>query len=487
MSELPEAIRAPVPTTNIPLSLPVSRRTRRRMFRRLPEGSFPGYAPICLDSNDPDTVRAALYKRLACDLPPCNELQEITDYVQNFLRQRIAKVRRFEFEEWLESTPYSENRKSQLRAAHDVLRGGHPTKKQCSHVDMFIKTEGYVEYKNARNICSRSDFFKVFSGPYFKAIENEVYKLEEFIKHTPVPERPAKVRALRKAGVRYYQTDYSSFESHFTPEVMNAIECALYRHCLEDYPEDAELICQTLTGMNRMRTRTGVHATLKGRRMSGDMCTSLGNGFTNLILTSYLCSKQGKELRGFVEGDDGLFATEAILTESMYENLGFRIKIGEVADPTRASFCGMVFAESGEIIKDPLRFMGSFGWTSSFINAGPVIMNGLLRAKALSAVCETPQCPILGAMARRCLDSTRAYAPRWVDDGYHPYPRDAMAVPPFCPSSDTRQLFADLYHVSVDAQLEVERRILEGDWDVADVLPPPADQLHYSSRYIERG
>lgn len=39
-------------------------------------------------------------------------------------------------------------------------------------------------------INSRSDAFKAFSGPFFKAIEKVVYEMPEFIKHTPVPDRP---------------------------------------------------------------------------------------------------------------------------------------------------------------------------------------------------------------------------------------------------------------------------------------------------------
>lgn len=166
--------------------------------------------------------------------------------------------------------------------------------------------------------------------------------------------------------------------------------------------------------------------------MSGDMCTSLGNGFTNLMLAKFLAAEQGKELAGFVEGDDGLFVTEATLTAEAYQQLGFSIKIVELGDPCKASFCGMVFAESGEIIKDPVKFLSTFGWTHSFINAGAAVMDQLLRAKALSAIYEAPQCPILGQLARCALEKTRGVIPRFVDDGYHRAP-DEVKLEPFSP------------------------------------------------------
>jgi hypothetical protein len=415
------------------------------------------------------------------------EIAEISQFVTEFCNKNLPKVTPLGFEEWLDSTTYTEGRKAQLREVHDSLKGGPPTARQCSHVDTFGKAEGYPEYKNIRLINARSDAFKAWSGPMFKAMENAVYKLDPFIKHTPVPERPQRIMDLKQAGRKYYQTDFTSFESHFTPQIMNAIECALYRHCLANYPGDAAIICRTLMGENRLRTRTGVKIGIKGRRMSGDMCTSLGNGFTNYMLAAYLCHKQGAAIYGFVEGDDGLFATEATLTREMYLKLGFNIKIEEVDDPCHASFCGMIFAQSAQIIKDPKKFMGTFGWTTSFINAGTVIMMGLLRSKALSAVYETPQCPILGAMARRALIVTKGYAIRVVNDGYNWIPRDTLAIPAFNPSADTRQLFADKFGISISAQLEIERRVMLGDYSIGDILTPPSDQLHYSSRYIERG
>jgi hypothetical protein len=218
--------------------------------------------------------------------------------------------------------------------------------------------------------------------------------------------------------------------------------------------------------------------------MSGDMCTSLGNGFSNLMLAKFLVSRKGGTLEGFVEGDDGLFSTDVHLSAEDYEKLGFTIKIEEVDDPCHASFCGMVFSGSGEIIREPRRFMMGFGWTQSFINAGPHIMDELLRAKALSAVYETPQCPIVGAFARYALDHTGHVHPRFVRDGYHVLP-DVLSVPFYSPKPDTRLLFEHLYGVSVETQLEIEAAVGAGDFArVAVLLPPTVEQFDFASKYV---
>lgn len=468
------------------IELPGVRRDRRKMFRRLNKCSVPGYAPLCLDSNDPDTVRCGFVKRLLRDVPPARPraLKEFRAFVRQYLRENVPAVEPLGFEEWLAGTSYNEERKCQLREALDSLRGGRPTRKQASHIDSFVKSEFYPEFKYPRMINSRADVFKAWSGPKFKAIEKVVYEIPEFIKHVPVRERPGRVAALRIAGRRYFQTDFTAFESHFTPEVMNACECELYRHCLRN-DADAEFLCSVIMGTNRMRTRTGVRATVSGRRMSGDMCTSLGNGFTNLMLAKYIAHRKGGEVTGFVEGDDGLFASSVELTERDYSDLGFTIGIVEVSDPCEASFCGMVFSDSGEIIRDPRTFMMGFAWTGSFINAGARIMDELLRAKALSCVYETPQCPVVGAFARYALAQTQHVHPRYVDDGFHTAPPDAVDIPDFNPSYDTRLLFEKQYGVAIPVQLAAERAASRGEFDiVAELIPPTAAQAAYADLYL---
>jgi hypothetical protein len=148
----------------------------------------------------------------------------------------------------------------------------------------------------------------------------------------------------------------------------------------------------------------------------------------------------------------------------------------------------MVFAESGQIIKPPSKFLGTFGWTSSFIGSTLEHCDELLRGKALSMAYESPHCPIAGALARRALKVTRGVSPRFVDDGYHGYvPRDESAIPDFAPSNDTRDLFFELYGIDPPTQIEIERRISCGNYEIRDLVIPPADQQHYCSRYVEVG
>lgn len=462
----------------------LSRKARQVCFRRLPWGAFRGFAPLCLDANDFATMRLGLAARLCRITPPPEGklIYELEDFTRRFCRKYFRRVKVPKVPEWLAAAPYTVERKLELLALWNILKDSRPSRGLASKIVGFKKNENYTSWKFPRWINSRSDWFKVYSGPFFKAIEEEVFRLEYFIKHTPVAERPGLIGGLVKSGARYYITDYTAYESHFIPFIMSRLECVLYRHCLADYPADADFICKVLTGTNRIRTHTGFKADVKGRRMSGDMCTSLGNGFSNLMLTLFVAEKSGVHVDGFVEGDDGIFAADGPLDEDMYERLGFTIKIEQIPDPREASFCGMIFGESGQIIRDPRAFLSKFGWTGSYLNTSkPTLLWGLLRAKALSALYETPHCPVVGAVARRAIALTSNHSPVWVEDGYHTRPPRDFVPPPFEPTQETRLLFERRYGIPIAQQLRIESSL---DGPEIDLEPPPG-VADYAGRFLE--
>jgi len=347
-------------------------------------------------------------------------------FVDSWLRDHVHPVVKLDFEEWLATTNYKEERKNQLRRVYADSYGARPTLRECSHIDTFVKSESYEEYKYPRMINSRCDKFKVWFGPWAKAMEEVVYRDEHFVKHDTPVQRAAKLRQLRFAGVRYYATDFTAFESHFTWEIMDALELRLYRAMIPG--DDGEFACAVISGLNKMRTRTRIRATVRARRMSGDMITSLGNGFSNLMLAMFLAHQQRSHLNGLVEGDDGLFATEASLTPSLYEELGFTIKIEAVADPCLASFCGILLTSSDQFIREPTRVFQKFGWTATDIMAKEPKLMQLLRGKALSLAYETPDCPIVSNLARYALKVTEGSDAIFEEDGYHVVPLNSELV-----------------------------------------------------------
>ncbi len=388
---------------------------------------------------------------------------------------------------WLQGSPYTDSRRVELRRAWDEYRGLFPGDKNCEHIDSFGKLEFYPELKELRWINSRADCFKAWSGRLFKAIEDEIYQNPWFIKHIPVPDRPRVIAALRAAGLHYYENDYKAFESHFVVEVMNVLELKLYRWCLADDPEDAEKLCAVIGGHNSLHTRAGVKWRIRARRMSGDMCTSLGNGFSNLMLILFIVSQKGGSVNGFVEGDDGLFATDVTLSAKDFEELGFTVEIHEVSDPTDAHFCGCCCTAAGEIIKDPRRVFTGFGWTHSAIHAGNKVMDELLRSKALSLCYEAPNAPIVGVLARVALSLTEGMDARKEDGTWKSAPADFDGpTGAFEPSVEARQKLERLFGISVSVQLLAEEAIRAHDFPrLSNLIPPLDDVAWYEARYVE--
>lgn len=200
------------------------------------------------------------------------------------------------------------------------------------------------------------------------------------------------------------------------------------------------------------------------------------------------------EFDGVFEGDDGLFVSDVEIKPDHFKRLGFNVKLEVVSDACAASFCGLIFPDSGQIIRDPVRFFEKFGWTSSFIQAGDNIMMELLKAKSMSALCETPNCPLVSAAAWYTLQQTSAYKPRFIKDGYHDTIDPSTTFNKPVIAQDTRVLFAERFGISVDEQISMESRLYKGDFDIANTLFDSCvdkdavfDLADYASRYVALG
>lgn len=426
------------------------------------------------DGNDAEVQKEGLRARLARLLPVSQplRLQLLGEFVDRFLQANLRPLTTLlSYDEWEESTTYPQPRKDQLRAAWDRMVGGKPNRKQRRTIRAFIKAESYVKVKYPRWINSRTDEWKAYAGRIVKSIENEVYKLKWFIKHVPVPERPAKIEGLMRAGARYFVGDFTAFEASITPAVMEVCENKLYRYMLSNFADDAELICRTNAGWNEGRTRLGTRFRVKGRRMSGDMWTSLGNGFTNLMVNLFLAECNGAVIDGFVEGDDSVFALYSgeYATPDQFAELGFSMKLDEFRHPGHGRFCGMQ-CHGGVNLIDPHRCMQKLPWIFGYDNAGPRVCRELLRGKCLSAIWESPSCPIVSPVARALLAEV-GQGPARSDGSWASAPTD-FKVPPYEPTLESRLAFERLFGISVAAQLLIEKSLLVRDFTPLRQLIP---------------
>lgn len=435
---------------------------------------------------DTDTMVAGVYKRIAQKLPKPQRhvTKRLRNFVRNWIRRNLVPLSPTvdtSVETWLSKTNYPLWRRNELQVVWDenVDTWDKRFIKRKNIVNKcFMKDETYPEYKHARGIFSRADWFKCRVGPIFKLIEEELYQKPEFIKHVPVKDRPDYIfDKVYQPGAKYWATDYTAFESTFVRELMKSCEFELYKYMTKDLPcgpDFISLLDQVIAGTNYCTFRD-FQLIINSTRMSGEMNTSLGNGFSNLMFMLFMCHEKGmKDVFGVVEGDDGLFRGSGDIPSSEdFKQLGANIKLVVHNEINTASFCGLVFDPDDRAnITDPVQELLSFGWTTRrYARSSSRKLKVLLRCKALSLAHQYPGAPIIQELARYGLRVTRSVDVRHhVKNGVMSmWERDQLLsfylnkVPYKEVGFGSRRLCEDLYNVSIDVQLSIEKYLASLD------------------------
>jgi len=422
---------------------------------------------------------AGVCKRFAVEPPPASfkMLLALRSFVRRRVRELyppIASDADTTVEYWLSKTNYTQARKDQLlRKWLEVTNIFDPKYSKCKS---FQKDECYTDYKHARGINLRTDEFKCAVGPIFKLMEEIVYQDPDFIKHVPVAERPDYImQRLYIEGGFYLATDYTSFEALFTSILMQVCEFELYSYMVSELPNKDQFMrllnVMLATNVCQYKYLT-VH--IEATRMSGEMNTSLGNGFSNKMFMEFVVEMllKGKLVKN-VEGDDGLTVVAAPkMPSTEFQQLGLDIKLEVHRNINEASFCGIVFDSEDRVnVVNPIQLLVEFGWTTrQYAKARPSTRLALLRCKALSYAHQYPGCPIVGALADYGLRVTRGRSQQardvirkskmssWYIDSVNNAFKDEKKLigKSKMPPLNTRLLVEKLYGVSVDTQIEIE-------------------------------
>lgn len=468
---------------------------------------YEGATPPRPDPGHLASTLSGVSKRVAVDTPVPNRtlIRGLKRYTQLWLRRNLKPLcpdQILSFEEWLEGTSYSSERKNDLRKTH-LAMGARPSNKKLRRVKAFVKDETYPEYKFPRGIYSRADAAKCVFGPLVQAASDPLFSLPWFIKKIPVVDRPMAIsNHLSKPGATYVYTDYTSFEAHFKETLMSACEHQFFNHMFSKLPapyqHNIKLMAETKQGTNKIIFKL-FNCKLDACRMSGEMDTSASNGFANLMLylyASWLAGCPEENIVGFVEGDDGIFRNDGPMpTEADFLALGMTIKIGTTKKLERASFCGQVYdVTEGIVVTDVVEMVCRFGWTNKrYTHAGAAVRAELLRAKGYSLAYQYNGCPILGVLGRKILELTSKVIIRQsiIDamDGWEKEKHfDAVntQVPAREAGPNTRALVEELYGVTVNEQVEIEAAI--NSMTEMGPLPfkfnkVPIDWIHYVEIY----
>jgi len=387
-------------------------------------------------------------------------------------------------ERWLEQCKsYTDARRKELLTKYHAVLNRFDRRKY-GRVKAFTKDETYEVtldkdgswlHKLPRGIYSRTDEFKCFTGPFFKAIEQEVFKLHWFIKKIPVRERPAYImEKVLQIGAKISCTDYTSFEAHFRKKLMESVEIPMYKYMTQNLPAKHEFWkwLEWITGDQEIYYKF-LKISLEATRMSGEMCTSLGNGFSNLMFMLFVMKMCNIEPeingKGFVEGDDGLFSYFGNLLAQLFLDLGLNIKLEEVESLNEASFCGLIFdTEDMNNITNPIPAILDFGWTSRrHVSVSPKRHKEMLRAKSLSMWHQYPGCPLLSSLALYGLRVTSGITIRVNKMYMNEWQKDQLlaaieyaekhGISPTPIGMNTRHLVHKMFKITIEDQQSIEK------------------------------
>jgi hypothetical protein len=433
-----------------------------------PNCGVSNYCSYHVDQNDKPTIVAGFIKRVAVDTKAADKVlrREFYDFVRDWVCANLSPLRsgvNFDIDHWLDNTNYSESRKQQLRdveARFDIPT--HNTRTRCKS---FIKDEFYEDVKYARTINARADWFKVYSGPLFKAIEHEVFKMPCFVKYIPVSQRPSYVAELMQGSGFVSTSDFKAFEGSFSPKTVRNVEGYMYKYMLSNNPVQLAMMHQivnVLCGRNNLYFKN-VKGSVKGVRMSGEMCTSLGNGFTNLMLVKFYCYKTGNTCLSVIEGDDGLHLSKDpfINPSEFFMRLGFQLDFKRFDSVNDASFCGVSFDANNNAQVDCRKPLLNTTWLKQdYVQANDKKLMSLLRARGLSLLHRLPGCPVVTQYALMILRWTLGVKPLLgVSNNYekNQFLSLMKAVPVLVePDCDARMQYERNYKVNVEDQIALE-------------------------------
>jgi len=433
--------------------------------------------PYVPDNNSILGKLMSTFKRLLQLPPEIKNYQEQKSFVRSLLHSclyHLSPSTDLSYKTFRNELPHPEWRKKQLDDASVKLPDLSP--KRIAMIKSFIKREMFEEPKYPRTINARCDAAKVKYGPMIRAIEKCFYdEMGYFAKHIDVAERPKMIKTRFQRFEHIYCSDYSAFESHMTPQMMQICESQLYKFMMKHVPKGSKLATEysaMLEGENTPQNKD-LKVKVNGIRQSGEMSTSLGNGFTNMSLIIYmLWKKYGKPSLNdikfwnsfdlLIEGDDALigYNGQFELTEQDFASIGLTSKIEKHDSVETTRFCQIAFqCDDLENVGEIRRILKKTFFTiASGFKSQPHKLMKYMQAKARSLLYEFPACPIITSIGKCLLRNSVGTEPVWEDSWkHHPSLTEVNELLKTHKFTDrTRQFIARHQHISESTQKEIE-------------------------------
>lgn len=450
---------------------------------------------------EPLTTLAGVLKRFHFKMPKPNKfkLRKLKRFARRWLQKNIRPLDGLEdldFDEWIISRTYSQARKEELiKLNEDLIHNSFSYKDHI--LKCFVKDEFYTDIKHARGIYSRDDSYKVKIGPMIAAIEKRLFKTKHFIKKIPLPDRPQYLEDMFGKFDKVMVTDFSSFEQSFTEEIMRSLDFILFEHMMSNFSKSPNMyyrvLWQMLSQDNILKFKWFT-IFRRALRCSGEMNTSLSNGFANLMVAKFLLYEKNIDDESseiVVEGDDGIVANtyNVFPTKDDYSSLGFVVKDNIVDHVGQTGFCGLYYhPDDRNVMADPYKQLLKFPWAKQrYINAKDSTLKSLLRVKGFAYAYQFNGCPILGKLGRYAIRVTQGYSMSKIMEStyFTSYEKEELSQmfnlrEEIQPGWSTRIMFEEMYGISITTQLRIEEYL-----DTKDDISPLNLQMDFPKLFSD--
>lgn len=412
------------------------------------------------------------------------------------LRRRLGHVEPLTDEEFLSC--YSGKKRTRYENAIQSLIE-HPLHDGDRWVSGFVKAEKFnpeaKENPDPRMIQSRNARYNVVVGKYLKAMEKRLYSLRS----------PKGTRLIAKglSNVRRARLILKKWAG-FTNPVVRMFDCSRWdKHLHEDILKEEHKTYQSMNSSaelaeklswqrnNKVRTSKGIVYKVRGKRMSGDMNTALGN-CTDMVamlgaaaemanLTNWDATDDGDDCFVIVEQED---EWKLDLYPAIFLEFGQELKVdGRATDPSEIVFCQSRIVEGPrgpQMVRDWRKVLsqdcaGSHHWTD------PNVARDMLTAVGTGNLAEAAGIPILQAYAIRVLEKSSGRMPKCAiseEEILQRYRREVKdwdgPIKPLDVTLDARISFWRSFGVCPETQRDIESRIQLWDPIVTeyDCIPP---------------
>lgn len=434
----------------------------------------------------------------------CNDVEksrdEIIDYLhKEFIPKYITPLKPgYTFEtaqdEWLSHAKrYTQKTKENLRKMLYNIRSGNYEAKYHGKddplglrvINIFQKNENYVEPKEPRAISPCSQEVKALLGGFYHLIDQHAISTCPFFVKTLNPYQIRnKMNQMSANWSCFMGSDYSSYEGSQDYYWLCNIELAIYEKWLQNYPEVYEYIHNIYSSGHDLYYRHRYLGHLYGKRMSGDMQTSIGNGICNALIWSFVSHKMGINIEFLVEGDDAFICSDKPLDTSIVNNLGFDCKLeGPSCNPDDISFLSMYRVNNnyfGNIPKliDKIGVVKSTKIASAIkrnSNRAKKLINDYNYTKAYCFKFMFPNTPVISALCDCVMrNSGGKFNIKLMEDYYVSRLGSNIKIPKLSISNEVRKRVSELwpqYSIAKQLRLEESFNNFKGDTGlILDVL-----------------